>query len=441
MPELNEPPELADALREHFARDVRRTGFAPITAAEIRQAATTGRRRSGLAWLAVAAALAVLVPSGIIAAQLLSRAVPAVPVPSEIVTATPGTPTETHPAGWFRRVTGPVAVAGYAQANLDDLVYLIAARPKDGSCQLEGYRYHPAVDIWQALPEGPAYPGECTTPQVFARGGGLDVVVADGPQLYRYAAGSSTWRTLPVPEADTCDPVGLEAGVFCLAGHGLEYRFYDANAARWREGDLDLGLDGEPTTMVDARRVERAGREAVLIVALRGSGELATASWDPVSRLLEPVSSHPGTGHQLAEIQTTADGFAAFVMDDPSTDTALILEVDSGGWRTVEIPRPGGRIFHEQPSDAAWVLRVFPDAADRVVLHGYLYRPSDGSWSAVAPLPPVELGTEPHDWVGASGVCRRAAPFNCWGLSVGGLAEVLTEVDPAAIAASNRQPR
>jgi hypothetical protein len=33
------------------------------------------------------------------------------------------------------------------------------------------------------------------------------------------------------------------------------------------------------------------------------------------------------------------------------------------------------------------------------------------------------------------------SPFNCWGLSVGALTELLTAVDPAAIAASNDQVR
>ncbi|MGC3954419.1 MAG: hypothetical protein QM804_09250 [Propionicimonas sp.] len=445
MPELNEPPEFTDALREHFAREVDRVGFEPITGAEIRWAATEpAPRRRRLTWLAVAAALVVLVPGGFIAARLLSSPVPAVPAPTEVVPATPGVPTATTPpvASWFPRLTAPIALDGYAQASLDDAVYLVAALPEDGACRLQGYRYQPAVDTWQALPPGPTYPGkECATPRTFARGNGVDVVIAgERARLYRYSAGSSAWKTLPAPPDQACDPVGLTTGVFCLTGEsGLEYQVYDAAAGRWREGEFYLGA-GDPPEAVTVRRAEVAGREAVWLVAERG-GEVLAGSWDPVSGTVSRVNPHPGLGQRVTDVQITADGFAVLTADDPAADTALVLELASGNWRTVAVPLPGGRIFRDQPSDAGWVRLVFPEAADLAVVNGYLYRPVDGSWSAAEPLPLPEPGSEVHGWVGTTGVCRRQPPFNCWGLSVGSLAEVLSAVDPAAIVASNEQVR
>lgn len=447
MPEPNEPPELADALREHFARDLGQARFEPITGAEIRRAAAEpGRRRVSVVWLAVAAALAVLVPSGVVAASLFNRTIPAVPSPTEPITASPGptaSPTARPDAGWFPRVTAPVAVDGYAQTTLDGAVYLIAALPSDGACRLQGYRYQPAVDSWSPLPEGPSYAADdCTAPRVFARGAGLDVVVTgDRPRLHRYFADSSTWKTRAEPgDAAGCEPVGLAVGVFCLTDPArLTYQFYDPAAARWQEGELYLGT-GEPSGAVFVRRVEVSGRESVLVVAERGGGVVA-GSWDPASGSVVRVNPHPGLGHPVTDVQITADGFAVLTSDAPNADTALILELASGSWRAVEAPLAGGRLFREQPSDAAWVRLVYPEADDLAALNGYLYRPVDGSWSAAAPLPSTEPGAEPHDWVGAGGVCRRSAPFNCWGLSVGSLASVLTPVDPAAIAASNDELR
>lgn len=469
MPEPIEPPEFVAALREHLARDAGRTSFRPLTGAEIRRAAAepgsgegplrgravgagprvraepTRRPRSAIGWLAVAAALVVLIPGGLAVAHLLSRSVPAVPIPTMAASPTAATPSDDQPpvASWFRRVTAPVPVERYAQASVDGTVYLVAAASDGGSCRLQGYRYDPAIDLWQALPDGPEYPGECTRPVASARGQGVDVMVVDGgPRLYRYAIATSTWRSLGAPDdATACDPVGLEAGVFCLqptAGGGVAYQFYDAAGARWRHGIL--GLDpGDLATVVTAQRFELDGRESVLIVQAQGNGELLVVTWDPASSSLAQPVTHPGTGHPLAIVQTTSDGFAVFTSDASAADTGVVLELATGTWRTIEVPLSAGPLAHERPSDAGWVLRSFPETADRVVIGGYLYRPADGEWAAAEPLPRVEPGTDPHDWVGDTGVCRRMAPFNCWGLSVGGLS--ITPIDPAAISASNGRVR
>lgn len=448
MPDLNEPPEFTEALREHFARQVDRADFEPITAAGVRRAANrpTNRAGGGLRWLAVAAAAAVVIPGGIAVVHLLSRPLPAVPVPT--VAASPGTVTATPrpTVSWTRRITAPVQVDQYAQATVDGTVYLVATLPQTEGCRLQGYRYHPAVDRWEPLPDGPAYQGsECVTLGAFARGTGVDVVVAgDEPRLYRYAVAGSTWKPAVVADGGTgCQPVGLAAGVFCLepatGDAAVGYQFYDPGAGRWRRGTLDLGTGGSPTAVI-AGRVGSEGSQAALVAATYAGGEVVAVTWDPATGAVSEPSSHPGTGRRLDAVQATSDGYAVLTSDDPAADTALVLD-PAGGWRPVEVPLPGGPLDHERPSDAGWVPRVFPDAADRVVLGGYLYRPADASWAAVAPLPRVELGTDPHDWVGDTGVCRRVAPHNCWGLSAGELAGLLTPVDPAAITASNDQVR
>lgn len=468
MPEPFEPPEFIAALREQLALDANQTSFPPLTGADIRRAAAepgsgegslrgrafgdipraqaepSRRPRSAIGWLAVAAALVVLIPGGLAVAHLLSRPVPAIPAPTIAASPTAGTPTRgPQPvASWFRRVTAPVPVERYAQASVDGTVYLVTAASEGGSCRLQGYRYDPAIDLWQTLPDGPEYPGECSRPVVNARGQGVDVMVpGGGPRLYRYAIATSTWTSLGGPD-DTaaCDPVGLDAGVFCLqptAGGGMGYQFYDAAGARWRHGILGLA-PGELAAVTTAQRFEFDGREAVLIVRAQGNGELLVVTWDPASGSLAPPVTHPGTGYPLTTVQTTSDGFAVFTSDAPGADTAVVLE-PAGTWRTIEVPLTGGPLARELPSDAGWVLRSFPETADRVVIGGYLYRPADDAWAAAEPLPRVEPGADPHDWVGDTGVCRRMAPFNCWGLSVGGLA--ITPIDPAAISASNDQVR
>ncbi|MCW5953842.1 MAG: hypothetical protein KIT69_16455, partial [Propionibacteriaceae bacterium] len=416
MPEPIEPPEFVAALREHLARDVSQAGFRPLTGADIRRAAAeTGSRRtplrgrvadavpriqaesarrsrSAVGWLAVAAALVVIVPGGLAIAHLLSRPVPAVPVPTMTAGPTAATPSADRPpvASWFRRVTAPVPVERYAQASIDGTVYLVAAAPDAGSCRLQGYRYDPAIDLWQTLPDGPEYPGECTRPVASARGQGVDVMVLDGgPRLYRYAIATSTWKSLGGPE-DTaaCDPIGLDAGVFCLlptAGGGVGYQFYDAAGARWRHGIL--GLDpGELTAVTTAQRFELDGREVVLIVRTQGDGELLVVTWDPTSSSLTQPATHPGAGYPLTTVQTTSDGFAVFTSDAPDADTGVVLEPATGTWRTIEVPLAGGPLTHERPSDAGWVLRSFPETADRVVIGGYLYRPADDEWAAAEPL-------------------------------------------------------
>lgn len=449
MPEPTEPPELTTALRQHLADEVSRASFEPIAAGDIRQlAGAPAPRRRGVGWLAVAAALAVLIPGGVVLARAWLRPIPAVPAPTVVATPSTATPTAgpSPAASWFLRITAPVAVGDYAQVNLDGAVYLVTVQGNGGSCRLQGYRYDPGIDLWQALPAGPAYPSnDCAPPVAFARGKGVDVVVFDrGPQVHRYLPASSTWQTLAPPDNLTaCAPVGLDEGVFCLqptAGRELEYRFYDAAATRWREGFLDLGLD-EPPAAVTAHRVTVSGRERVLLVAAFGDGGMVAATWDPATRALAQPTAHPGTGQPLAILQTTGDGYAVLTADDPAADTGLVLELATGSWRTLDVPLPGGPLGREQPSDADWVVRVFDEASDRVVIGGYLYRPADGSWAAAPALPRVEPGDDQHDWVGDTGVCRRVAPFNCWGLSVGSLPEVVTAVDPAAITASNDQIR
>ena len=443
MTDPNETPEFTAALREHFASEVEQARFRPIAAADIRQTAGRPAARRGVGWLALAAALAVLVPGGLVVAQLLSRPVTAVPAPTVAASPRTGDPAPTRPsaAGWFRRVTAPVQVGGYAQASVADAVYLITAQPGGGSCRLRGYRYEPAIDLWQALPEGPAYRGEeCATPLVVTSGQGVDVLVAeDDPRLYRYEPAGSAWTNLDFPaEAAACEPVGMGAGVFCLQPADAEgilgYQFHDRTG--WRSGIVNLGL-GERPEAVSAHRVQLAGGEAVLLVAARADGELVAAAWDPATRRLSPPTSHAGVGGE--SVQVTADGFVVLAAE--ASDTALVLNLASGAWASVEVPLPGGPLTREQPSDADWVMRAVPGAGDRVVLGGYLLRPADGSWTAAAALPRPEAGAAAHDWVGATGVCRRVSPFNCWGLSVGALGDLLTAVDPAAITASNDQVR
>lgn len=443
MTDPNETPEFTAALREHFAHEVERARFQPISAAGIRRTAAQPAPRRGVRWLALAAALAVLVPAGIVVAQLLTRPVTAVPAPTVAASPSTAAPAPSRPsvAGWFRRVTAPAAVGGHAQASVGDAVYLIAAQPGGGSCRLLGYRYDPAIDLWQGLPEGPAYRAEkCANPLAVTSGKGVDVLVAeDEPRLYRYEPAASAWTNLDFPaDAEACAPVGMDAGVFCLqpadAAGVLGYQFHDASG--WRSGIVNLGL-GEPPEAVSAHRVELAGSEAVLLVAAKPGGDLVAAVWDPATRRLSPPASHPGVGGE--SVQLTSDGFAVFAAE--ASDAALVLNLAAGVWSSVEAPLPGGPLTSEQPSDADWVVRAVPEAADRVVLGGYLYRPADGSWAAVSGLPRPEAGAAGHDWVGVTGVCRQVSPFNCWGLSVGALTELLTAVDPAAIAASNDQVR
>ena len=440
MTDPNESPEFTAALREHFAREIGEARFQPITATGIRQAAGRPAPRRGVGWLALAAALAVLVPGGLVVAQLLSRPVTAVPSPT--IAASPGTvtPTAGQPAaGWFRRVTAPVQVDGHAQASLDGAVYLIAAQPGGGSCRLGGYRYDPAIDSWQTLPEGPAFRGDdCAASLAVTSGKAVDVLVdSDGHRLYRYTPGDSTWTNLELPTDASCDPVGTDAGVFCLQPADpdgvLGYQFRDQSG--WRNGIVNLGL-GERPERVSAHRVDLAGREVVLLIASRPGGEVVAATWDPTTRALSKPTSRAGVAQT---VQVTADGFA--VLSGEESDTAAVLNLATGEWSSIEVPLPGGPLTHEQPSDAAWVVRALPEAADRVVLGGYLYRPADGGWAAASALPRVETGTAAHDWVGTTGVCRRLSPFNCWGLSVGVLADLLSAVDPAAITASNDQVR
>mgnify|MGYP001216159659 CR=1 FL=1 len=441
MPDLLEPPEFTEVLRTHLAEDVRRTRFEPIAAADIRTAAAAAPRRAGrLPWLAAAAALALLVPAGFVAVTLNSRPLPAVPAPSEPVSASPSRPAETRApvAAWFARLTAPIAVDGHAQVTMDDAVYLITTLPQDGACQLQGYRYQSAVDTWRPLPAGPSYPGsECATPHVFAWAGGPDVAVAvAGPLVYRFSPESSRWTSLPAPGVLDCEPLGLGSGVFCLAGS--RYLFHDAGSGGWQEGEVpSMAGASDPT----AHRVEIAGREAVLVVGEGAAGEVLAGSWDPANGSFTPIGPHPGLGGASFQVQVTRDGFAVLGPEDPTADTALVVELASGHWRQVEIPRLDGRLIRERPSDAGWVLTVYYEATDRALLNGYLYRPADGTWAAAAPLPRAEFDEGPHDWVGSTGICRRLTPFNCWGLSVGTLPEVLVGVDPLDITGSNDELR
>ena len=128
---------------------------------------------------------------------------------------------------------------------------------------------------------------------------------------------------------------------------------------------------------------------------------------------------------------------------DRRATTALLFDLASRRWATVEVPHPDGPLTTTMPSLADWTVPFYGSGAWGYVLaNGYLYEPGNGRWLAVAALPDAEPGaTASHAWVGGSLLCRTASPLNCWGLSAGPLTQLGQRVDPAAISASNAQVR
>lgn len=453
--------ELEDALRQHYREQVKRTAFRPISPAELRAARTWRRRpRPVTRMLAVAAGLVLVLSGGaVLWAQQAARPVIGVPArtPAAEVTSTPATES-TRPT-WTPRVTAPVDPSSYAQAVVGDTVYLLASRTPGQPCALEGYSYSTGPDVWQRLADGPERPATtCQSTAAFAVGTRIFVVIQDGAaapalELYSYDTDSDSWTALPALASESggaCSPAAVRTGIVCLEdasrpGSGpVTFHWFDYDRRAWSQGELAVA-PGQPRLAVEAHPFRLADRDVVLIAARLAGGGLSLATYDPETGNLGAAMTNSTVEGVLGEGQATSTGFVFFPPADPDSTTGLAASLASGQWWTVEVPRVGGLLAQQSPSDAAWALHHFgAEATGYILVNGYLYRPDEQRWYAVAPLPDPDEDSGPASplaWVGESTQCRTSEPLNCWGLAAGGLDSVLTDVDKAAIAASNAQPR
>ncbi len=454
--------DLEDALRRLYRDQVKETAFRPISPAELRAARAWQRRRRPVARiLAVAAGLALVLSGGaVLWAQQAAR--PVIGVPARTPTADGATPTPDGSSAqptWTARVTAPVDPSGYAQAVVNDTVYLLASRTSGRPCTLDGYSYSTGPDVWRRLADGPARPAtSCASTAAFAVGDLIYLVIQGDPpapsvELYSYDTERDTWTTLPDlggEAGEACSPGAVASGIFCVddasgpSSEPVAFHWLDYENRCWSRGELAVA-PGQPRVAVEAHPFRLADRDVVLIAARLASGGLSLATYDPETGVLGGAMTNSAVEAALATGQPTSTGFVFFPPADPEGTTGLAASPASGQWWTVEVPRAGGLLAQQAPSDAAWVLHHFgAQARDYVLVNGYLYRPDERRWYAVPPLPNPDEDSGPASplaWVGESTQCRTAAPLNSWGLATDGLAGVLVDIDDAAIAASNAQPR
>lgn len=471
---FSERAELEEALRRHYRAEVDRTDFAPISATEILRASRADAAPRRSRWLLPVAASAALVLTGsAIIGQLGSRPISAVPAPTPASTVpTAGTPGTGVAPAWTPRLTAPVDVARHAQTVVDDAVYLLAGVADDQTCELDGYRYLAGPDLWQRLAPGPERTApDCAATAAFALGSRIYLTVDAGPgavaqsrvELYSYDTEDDSWDRLPgpdLPAGETCTPVGLSTGIFCLdqaadaaSAAPVTFHWFDPATRQWTPGEVQIA-DGQQRLSVTPEVVRLAGEEQVLLDARLPGGRIALATYDPVTRRLDGQTSHAGTGADLGPAQVTATGAVYFnppedppsqdiAAGDPRATTALVADLGSLTWWTVEVPHLDGPLTATSPSEVAWAMRFYAaSAAGYVNANGYLYEPNQRHWLAIAPLPEPEAGVAvPYAWVGGSLRCRSVEPLNCWGVAAGPLLQVATPIDPAAITASNAQVR
>lgn len=458
--------ELADALRRHYRSQVDGVDFEPISADDIRAAAKPPSQRPR--WLLAAAAAIIVIALAVIPLVLTQltqggvTAQPATVSPTESATARGQSPT------WSPRLPSPVDVTGYAQAVIDDSVYLLAGIT-GGTCRLDAYRYRSGPDLWQQLAVGPKRPtAACASVQVFASGTRIYLLIDAGDgqdaatrsEFYAFDTEDDTWTKVNGPRLQgrpDCTAIGLSDGIFCLdaaSGTGsnpVGFAQFDFTTRTWTSATIQLA-GGQARLSVGVHGVNVAGDDQILLDARLPGGAVVLALWDPAADRVSQQFSHPGTGAALAEAQL-ADGRLFFAPpadpaaqglagSDPRGTTGLILDLNTGQWSSVEVPHPAGPLTMTTPSDGSWALRLYgPDASGYVLVNGYLFQPRQNRWLAVAPLPAVERGSEPHLWVGGSVLCRTSDPLNCWGLDAGPLAQVARPVTAAQISSSNAQVR
>jgi len=462
--------DLEDALRRHFRDEVARTDFRPISADEIRTAARLSTPARRPRWLLAVAAAVVLVVAvvPIVAEQLNRRPVLAVPA-TVSPTSTPAAPGD-RPS-WTPRLPAPVDATRYAQVAIDDAVYLLAGVSRQGACSLNAYRYRPGPDLWTQLADGPERPrATCDSTRAFVSGSRIYLTVdadesappADRMEFYSYDTDDDEWATpqRPAPQGGTtCTPVGLPSGIFCLddvaapTAAPATFQYFDFATRAWTPGEAQLA-GGQTRQSVSAHSVRVKGLDQVVLDARLPGGGIALALWDPVAKRLGEQTSHGGTVVELGTAQVTSAGSVFFAPpadplavgingNDPRATTALLVDLASKRWASVEVPHPKSPLTTATPSSAEWALPFYgSSAAGYVLVNGYLYEPGAGRWLAVPRLPDAETApSASHAWVGGALLCRTSSPLNCWGLSAGPLARLAGQIDPTAISAGNAQVR
>ena len=453
---------LEEALRRHYREQVRQATFRPISPAELRAARTWRRRPRPVARiLAVAAGLALVLSGGaVLWAQQAARPVIGLPAQTPTAGPVPSTPdgSSTRPT-WTPRVTAPVDPTRFTQAVVGDTVYLLASHAPGDACTLDGYGYSTGPDAWRRLADGPERPTtSCEQAAAFAAGTRIYLLIQSGQpgpgvELYSFDTDGDTWTTLPrlaTDAGEACTAAAVRTGIVCLddasrPGSGpVGLHWFDYDNRSWSHRELAVAA-GQPRVAVEAHPFRLADRDVVLIAARLAGGGLSLATYDPETGVLGAALTDSAVEHALGTAQVTDTGYVFFPPADAEGTTGLVANPGNGQWATVEVPRSGGLLAQQSPSDGAWALHHFgTEAAGYVLVNGYLYRPHERRWYAVPPLPDPDQDsgpTSPLAWVGESTQCRTTEPLNCWGLAAGGLGGLLVDVDAADISASNAQPR
>jgi hypothetical protein len=142
---------------------------------------------------------------------------------------------------WSARASLPAGAADPMAVSLGGYVYLLNGQSADGAAV--SLRYSPTANRWTRISTMPT-----TAPGVAASTDDGRIFVATTTHLYRYAAATNTWKTLPVPV-----PSGISLNTAVVGADGRLYVFGDrsyawTSSAGWqRLPDIPVryvGVDG-----------------------------------------------------------------------------------------------------------------------------------------------------------------------------------------------------